>query len=63
MNNKPYASVVGSIMDTMMCTWSNLSHVISVLSRFMENPGLAHWSALKRIMRYLRGVVNIGILF
>lgn len=63
MLHVPYASVVGSVMYMMLCTRPDLSHSISLLNRFMSNPGKQHWEVLKRILRYLKGSENVGILF
>ncbi|KZV48074.1 hypothetical protein F511_12624 [Dorcoceras hygrometricum] len=43
MNKVPYASAVGSVMYCMVCTRPDLAHAISVISRFMANPGKEHW--------------------
>jgi len=51
----PYASGVGSIMYGMVCSRPDLSYSISVISRFMANPGQVHWKALKWVLRYLKG--------
>ncbi|XP_073122952.1 secreted RxLR effector protein 161-like [Henckelia pumila] len=63
MMNIPYANGVGSIMYGMVCTRPDLAHAISVVSRFMSNPGRAHWEALKWIMRYLKGPANTELMF
>ena len=39
MENIPYLSVVGSLMYSMVCTRPDLAHAMSVVSRFMTNPG------------------------
>ena len=59
----PYASIVGSIMYTMVCSRSDISHAISVISRFMGDPGIEHWHGLKWILKYLRGTTDYSILF
>ena len=51
----PFASVVGSLMYTMLCTRPNISHVVGVLSRYMSKMGKEHWTTVKRVFRYLRG--------
>lgn len=51
----PYASSVGSLMYAMVCCRPDLTYVMSVLSRFMCNPGKIHWEAAKWAMRYLKG--------
>lgn len=63
MSNIPYASVVGGVMYTMVCSRSDLSHAISILSRYMIDPSLNHWDALKKVLRYMREAINLGILF
>ncbi|ONK68535.1 uncharacterized protein A4U43_C05F12950 [Asparagus officinalis] len=42
MSCVPYASVVGSIMYAMVCTRPNISHTVSVVSRYMDKPGKVH---------------------
>uniref|UniRef100_A0A3Q7ECP0 Reverse transcriptase Ty1/copia-type domain-containing protein n=1 Tax=Solanum lycopersicum TaxID=4081 RepID=A0A3Q7ECP0_SOLLC len=42
-------------MYAMVCTRKDLAHAVSVVSRFMRQPGREHWQAVKRIFRYLRG--------
>lgn len=59
----PYASGVGSIMYGMVCSRPDLAYAISVVSRFMANPGTCHWEALKWTMRYLKGSTGLGLLF
>ncbi|CAL1399156.1 unnamed protein product [Linum trigynum] len=63
MSRVPYASAVGSLMYAMVCTRPDLAHVVSVVSRFMIQPGKEHWQAVKRIFRYLKGTPDVGISF
>ena len=35
----PYSSLIGSLMYAMVCTRTDISHVIGVVSRFLANPG------------------------
>ena len=51
MSNVPYSSVVGSLMYAMVCTRPDVSHAVSVVSRYMHNPGKDHWEAVKWILR------------
>jgi len=50
MAHIPYSSVVGSLMYAMVCTRPNLSHAVSLVSKFMSKPGKAYWEAMKWIM-------------
>ncbi|KAE8715970.1 hypothetical protein F3Y22_tig00110156pilonHSYRG00076 [Hibiscus syriacus] len=58
MESVPYVSGVGSIMYGMVCCRPDLAYAVSVISRFMANPGQAHWEALKWTLRYLRGSID-----
>ena len=55
MKNVPYASACGSLMYAMVATWPDIVHAVGVVSRFMANPGRAHWEAIKSILGYFKG--------
>lgn len=63
MNSIPYASGVGSLMYAMVCTRPDLAYAVSMVSRFIANPGKDHWQALKWIFRYLKGSLDVGLNF
>ena len=64
MNNVPYTSVIGSWMYVMVCSRLYISHVVSMVSRYMHNLGKRHWQEIKRILRYILGIVDVGrVLF
>ena len=63
MSRVPYASAVGSLMYAMVCTRPDLAHAVSVVSRFMGQPGKEHWAAVKRIFRYLKGTSDVGLIY
>ncbi|KAH9779099.1 Integrase catalytic domain-containing protein [Citrus sinensis] len=63
MARVPYASVVGSFMYAMVCTRPDISEAVSMVSRYMYNPGKNQWLAVKWILRYLYGTVDVGLLF
>ncbi|KAH9684220.1 hypothetical protein KPL71_027928 [Citrus sinensis] len=59
----PYASAVGSLMYAMVCTRPDTSQTVSMVNRYMHNPGKNQWLAVKWILRYLYGTVDVGLLF
>jgi hypothetical protein len=63
MKKIPYSSVVGSLMYALMCTRSDISFVVRMVSKYYSNPGKSHWKAVKRILRYLKGNVNYSLCF
>jgi len=58
-----YASTVGSLMYTIVCTWSDLSQAILMISRYMHDPDRDHWEAVKWILRYIKGTIDISLVF
>ena len=36
---------------------------LSLISRFMESPKDSHWQASKRILRYVSGTRDLGIMY
>ncbi|XP_068305139.1 secreted RxLR effector protein 161-like [Pyrus communis] len=54
MDGKPYTSLVGSLMYAHVCTRPDIAYAISMLGRFQSNHGNAHWTAAKKVLRYLQ---------
>jgi len=63
MAHVPYANVVGSLMYAMMCTRLDICYAVGLVSRFQCNPRLAHWKAVKRILRYLKGTMDYVLCY
>ena len=63
MSHLPYTSVVGNLMYAMVCMRSDLSQVVSMVSRYMHDPDRGHWEAVKWISRYIKGTVDVGLVF
>ncbi|XP_071902719.1 secreted RxLR effector protein 161-like [Coffea arabica] len=58
-----YAQIIGSLMHLMNFTRLEIAYVVCRLSRYTHNPNREHWFALVRLMKYLRGTMNFGILY
>ena len=41
----------------------DISQAVSMVSRYIYNPGKNQWLAVKWILRYLYGTVDVGLLF
>lgn len=59
----PYRQAVGSLMYLSIATRPDLSYAISVVSENLETPRSSDWCAVKRIFKYLKGTVDLGLLF
>ena len=55
IKNVCYYSIVGSLMYAQVCIRLDVSFVMGVLGRFMSNPSLIHYQAVKKVFRYLQG--------
>ena len=53
-----YAKIIGSVMFLMNCTRPDIAYAVSRLSRYTHNPGNEHWTALRRLLRYLKGTMD-----
>ncbi|GJZ27624.1 hypothetical protein Tco_0572271 [Tanacetum coccineum] len=63
MQNVPYASAVGSIMYSVRCTRLDVAFVQNITSRFQQNPGEPHWTAVKTILKYLRNTKDMFLVY
>ena len=61
MDGVPYKAAVGSLMYAMVATRADLAFAVSVVSQFMASPAPMHWMAVKRIMRYLKGTLDVKL--
>ena len=46
-----YANAIGALMYAMVCTESDIPHAVSMMSRFMQDPGKGHQEAVKWILQ------------
>ena len=63
MRKVPYREAVGSLMYASVATRPDISHAVSTLSRFLNNPGPIHWEAVKRVFRYLAGTRDLALTY
>ena len=62
-NTNIYQRAIGSLTYAATCTRPDISAAVSVLSQFMSNPSETHWTGVKRVLRYLRGTSNYGLVY
>jgi hypothetical protein len=61
MQGIPYKAAVGSLMYVMVGTRPDLAFPVSMVSQFMSRAGPSHWMAVKCIMRYLKGTLDLKL--
>ena len=57
-----YQSMIGSIMFLMLGTRPDLAYSVGALSRHSSKPCQIHLSSIKRVLRYIKGTVNAGLV-
>ena len=63
MRRFPYASAVGSLMYTMLCTRPDICYVVGIVNRYQSNPGMGHWIAMKHILKCLRRTRDYMLMY
>ncbi|MBW0528438.1 hypothetical protein O181_068153 [Austropuccinia psidii MF-1] len=58
-----YCSSIGSIYYLSTATRPDLAHGVSSLLQVLDNPGVQDWNGSLIVLRYLRGMQNIGLVY
>jgi hypothetical protein len=58
-----YGTVVGMLGHLSNATRPDLSYSVNQCRAYTSNPRAHHWEALKRIVRYLKGTMNFGLVY
>jgi len=63
MKSIPYRSLVGGLLYLSNTTRPDIAYSVNRLARFLTNPGKLHWQAAKKVLRYLKGTCDLGLVF
>jgi len=58
-----YNSCIGGLLYLSVRTRPDICYAVNYLSQFNSAPSEQHWTAVKRVLRYLKGTMNFGILY
>ena len=58
-----YQSAVGSLLYLSTRTRPDIAFTVSNVAKFSSKPTKTHWTAVKRILRYLKGTTSYGLLY
>ena len=58
-----YQALIGGLTYVVTATRPDLAQELGMVYRFCSNPGEEHWTAAKRILRYIKGTIGYGITF
>ena len=60
---RQFQQVTGELMFASTTVRFDIAHAVGMLARRMAKPRVCDAAAAKRVLRYLRGTVDLGILF
>ena len=63
MNRVPYSKAIGLILWATVVSRPDTAYAVGVLSQFIQNPGQAHWKAVKRVISYLGSTKDLWLTF
>ena len=58
----PYRQAVGSLLYLAQTTRPDLCWSVSKLSQFLDKPGTTHFTALRHVLRYLKGTKSYFLM-
>nr|CCA28135.1 putative polyprotein [Albugo laibachii Nc14] len=63
MKNRPYRSLVGSLLYISTGTRPDIAFSVCQLIRHLEKPSEEHWNVAIRVLRYLKTTASNGIIY
>ena len=63
MQRTPYLNAVGTLNYLAICMQPDISYAVSCLARYSGDPGPTHWTAVKHLMRYLKGTMDLKLTY
>ncbi|XP_055622530.1 uncharacterized protein LOC129766098 [Toxorhynchites rutilus septentrionalis] len=61
--DEPYREVLGSLMYVMTSTRPDICFPVGYLGQFQQEPEQLHWTAQKRVVRYMKGTKDMFLEF
>ena len=63
VNQELYQSAVGKLLYLSTRTRPDIAYAVSTAAKFTAKPSEEHWKAVKHILRYIAGTINLGLQF
>ena len=63
MADVPYGNAVGALLYLATSTQPDISFTVATLCRFIANPGIKHWNAVKHLFCYLQGMKDARLVY
>ena len=62
-NKLLYQQILGSLQYAAGCTRPDIAQAVNVLARYSADPNESHLTNLKRVLRYLKGTINLALTY
>ena len=63
LETREFQALIGSLVYASIATRPDLSEAVGKLSQHMSRPNKVHWVAAKRVLRYVKGTLDLGLKF
>lgn len=61
MSKIPYRNLIGSLSFLANRTRPDISYAVNIFSQFQQNPGMAHWMGLLKLLGYVKYTSNLKL--
>ena len=61
-DTRTYQRAIGCLTYAATISGPDLSTAASILSKFMSKPSVEHWKGVKRVLRYVQGTLDYGLM-
>jgi hypothetical protein len=58
-----YRELVGALLFLSVVSRPDIAHAVNQAAAFLDRHGTKHWQAVKRIVRYVQGTKNLGLIY
>ena len=62
-NINEYQKLISCLTYVTTATRPDLASAVGILSKYMSTPSNEHWKGVKRVLRYIKGTINYGLVF
>lgn len=62
-HNREYQAAIGSLMYAALGSRPDIMFAVTALSQYSQKPRQAHWTAVKRVFKYLEGTADHGLTY
>ena len=63
VNVQMYQQIIGSLTYVATATCPDIAAAVNMLSKFMTRPGKEHMEGVKRILQYIKGTIDYGLIY